>query len=70
MRRTTWRLLEVLLAEEGEIGAGLQEEFRDDGGDAVEMAGAEAACQAFADAGDRDGGREALADKSPAASGA
>ena len=42
------KLLEILLAEEGEVGAGLQEQLGDDGGDAVEMAGPERAAKTLA----------------------
>ncbi len=46
----------VLLAEEGEIGLGGDEELGDDGGNAAKMAGARCAVEAIAEAGDLDKG--------------
>ena len=54
------KLLEILLAEECQVGAGLQEQFCDDGGDAIEMAGPERAAKALRHTIHRDHRREAV----------
>src|SRR5690606_28194044 len=54
------KLLEILLAEKREIGSGLQEQFGDDGGDAIEMTRPKRAAQALADAADRNRGGKTL----------
>ena len=52
-------LLEILLAEHGDVGPHRQQQLGDDRRDAVEMAGPRLAFPALRHAGDMDRGREA-----------
>ena len=54
------QLLEVLLAKDRDVGAALQQQLGDHGGDAGEVSRTSGAVQRVRDAGDVDGGGEAL----------